>query len=259
MFELRSIPDQLKPALESLFSAHTRVDLAIQSILEGQTGAHFAIKVNDRNHPVAAQLLHGTFTVFAGSPGDAIGQSFIRKLKSPCAIQPSPGRWIDLVKATYPDNIQTFTRYSFGHASLNKAHLQSLIDQHPLKDQVQQLDEQMALELSKDEWGQYHFMNYNSPRHFIQKGIGYGVIVANTIAAACTSALVCSTGIELNIITDPRFRKKGLATLVAARLILDCLEKGLEPHWDAANMVSKDLALKLGYTLTGEYPIVVYK
>jgi hypothetical protein len=259
MFELKAIPDNLKPALTSLFSSHVHVDLAIQSILEGQTGAHIAIKVNDPGNPVAAQLLHGTFTVFAGTPDDAIAMSFIRHLKSPCAIQPSPGTWINLIKANYPDNIQTFTRYSFTHTSLNKAHLQSLIDQHPLKGQVKKLDERMAIDLSADDWGQYHFMNYNSPQHFIQKGIGYGVMVANKMAAACTSALVCSTGIELNIITDPHFRKKRLATLVAARLILDCLENGLEPHWDAANTVSKELALKLGYTMTGEYPIVVYK
>lgn len=89
--------------------------------------------------------------------------------------------------------------------------------------------------------------------------MGYLVQDGDVVAAACTSALVCSKGIELNIITHPGFRNKGLATIVAARLILDCLDKGIEPHWDAANDTSKNLALKLGYEEKGTYDIVVYK
>jgi len=74
-----------------------------------------------------------------------------------------------------------------------------------------------------------------------------------------TAALVCSKGIELNIITDPAFRTKGLATIVAAKLIIDCLEKGWAPHWDAANDACLHLALKLGYKPEGAYDILVYK
>jgi predicted GNAT family acetyltransferase len=117
----------------------------------------------------------------------------------------------------------------------------------------------MATDLAEDEWGQYHFLNYHSAEQFVQKGVGFGVIAGSRIAAACTSALVCSTGIEMNIITLPAFRKKGLATLVAAKLIVYCLENGLVPHWDAANEVSKQLAGKLGYREEGEYGIVVCK
>lgn len=255
MVEFKSIPADLLLVLKAMFNGHRRVDLAIESILEGQTGEHIAIKVDDVSNPAAAQLEHGTFTVFAGIPSS----SFIKKLKQPCAIQPSPVEWIDLIKATYPRHLQTFTRYSFRHDSLNREHLQTLIEQHPFKDQMKKLDLPMATALSKDEWGRYHFMNYHGPAHFIETGIGYGVIAGSRIAAACTSALVCSTGIELNIITDPHYRRKGLATLVAAALILDCIDKGLEPHWDAANSVSRELALKLGYTAAGEYEVVVYK
>ena len=89
--------------------------------------------------------------------------------------------------------------------------------------------------------------------------MGYCIMEGDVIAAACTAALVCSKGIEMNIITHPQFRKKGLATIVAASMITDCLEKGLEPHWDAANDISKTLALKLGYKEAGSYDIVVYK
>jgi hypothetical protein len=39
----------------------------------------------------------------------------------------------------------------------------------------------------------------------------------------------------------------GLARAVAATLMLECLERGLTPHWNAANPVSQQLAVSLGY------------
>ena len=40
---------------------------------------------------------------------------------------------------------------------------------------------------------------------------------------------------------------------VAAKLILSCLDEGLYPAWDAANMASVHLAEKLGYEFSREY------
>jgi hypothetical protein len=91
MFELKSIPGNLRPAMEKLFAHHHRVDLAIQSILEGQTGAQIAIKVDDLNNPSLAQLEHGTFTVFAGEPNAGQAAPFIERLKKPCTYGNRPG------------------------------------------------------------------------------------------------------------------------------------------------------------------------
>ena len=48
-------------------------------------------------------------------------------------------------------------------------------------------------------------------------------------------------------------RRKHLATIVCAALILRCLKEGLYPSWDAQNMNSVRLAEKLGYELDYEY------
>ena len=45
----------------------------------------------------------------------------------------------------------------------------------------------------------------------------------------------------------------GLLAAAAAGLILECLERGLYPSWDAANLSSVALAEKLGYTFSHEY------
>jgi len=43
------------------------------------------------------------------------------------------------------------------------------------------------------------------------------------------------------------YRRKGLGTAVGAKLVLHCLQGGIEPKWLAANAASEKLALKLGY------------
>ncbi|TFG30915.1 GNAT family N-acetyltransferase, partial [Candidatus Thorarchaeota archaeon] len=55
---------------------------------------------------------------------------------------------------------------------------------------------------------------------------------------------------EIQVMTndDSRYRRKGLATVVSAALLVYALEHGLVPQWDAANESSVKLAKKLGYT-----------
>ena len=47
----------------------------------------------------------------------------------------------------------------------------------------------------------------------------------------------------------------GLALAVCAKLILTCLDKGLYPSWDAANLASVSLARKLGYQPGHHYEV----
>ena len=58
---------------------------------------------------------------------------------------------------------------------------------------------------------------------------------------------------EIEVETSPYYRRCGLATVVSAALVLECLERGLEPCWDAANPASAGLARKLGLESVGCY------
>ena len=42
--------------------------------------------------------------------------------------------------------------------------------------------------------------------------------------------------------------------IMGADLILECLDRGLYPSWDAQNLDSLSLAKKLGYEFSHEYP-----
>ena len=52
-------------------------------------------------------------------------------------------------------------------------------------------------------------------------------------------------------------RQAGLAQACGAKLILECLDRGLYPSWDAHDRRSLSLAEKLGYHLDHEYPAYI--
>ena len=66
-----------------------------------------------------------------------------------------------------------------------------------------------------------------------------------------------SHGESFLAVAQNSFRANGLYLLdePEAALILQCLEEGLYPSWDAQNMISVHLAEKLGYELDYEYMV----
>ena len=58
-------------------------------------------------------------------------------------------------------------------------------------------------------------------------------------------------GIEIETRED--YRRKGLAYICGAKLILECLKREWYPSWDAQNKWSVSLAEKLGYHFAYEY------
>ena len=60
-------------------------------------------------------------------------------------------------------------------------------------------------------------------------------------------------GIEIEIDTREDYRRRGLAYICGAKLVLECLGRGWYPSWDAQNQWSVALAEKLGYHFDHEY------
>ena len=50
-------------------------------------------------------------------------------------------------------------------------------------------------------------------------------------------------------------RGKKLATACIARMLQDCMKRGITVHWDAQNDVSRHLAEKFGFMVDQEYSV----
>jgi len=85
------------------------------------------------------------------------------------------------------------------------------------------------------------------------RGLGFVILHGDAIVSGATSYTVYDQGIEIEIDTKEEYQRRGLALICASRLILECLDKGLYPSWDAANLKSLALAEKLGYHFDKAY------
>jgi len=83
--------------------------------------------------------------------------------------------------------------------------------------------------------------------------LGAVVLKNGELVAGASSYSRYREGIEIEVDTRKDHRRKGLAYVCGARLILECLERGLYPSWDAQNMWSVELAKKLGYHFSHVY------
>ena len=134
---------------------------------------------------------------------------------------PSSEAWAKLIEECQPD-ADKVTRYAIKKgAKFDRANLQKLVDALPEGYEIKRIDGELydkCLDIDDFEDGVCHFES--KEQYF----------------------------------TLEEERRKGLASAVCARLILSCLDDGLYPSWDAANMNSVHLAEKLGYEFSHEYP-----
>jgi len=103
---------------------------------------------------------------------------------------------------------------------------------------------------------QDHFVDlsdFDSPEDFVQRGIGFYLEKNGTVVGAAYSSLVCSKGIEVSLFVLEDYRRQGIVTILASRLLKWCIANNADANWDAANPESCKLAEKLGYIQRGEY------
>jgi predicted GNAT family acetyltransferase len=84
-------------------------------------------------------------------------------------------------------------------------------------------------------------------------GLGVAILKDGEPVSGASSYTSYIGGIEIQIDTKQEYRRRGLAYISGAKLILECLKRGLYPSWDAHNIWSVALAKKLGYRLDREY------
>lgn len=103
------------------------------------------------------------------------------------------------------------------------------------------------------EWSRDMTAMYPTYEAYAAQSLGVVAVRGEEIVAGASGYSRYRGGIEIQIDTRADCRRQGLAAACAARLILDCLDRGLYPSWDAANLPSLRLAEKLGYRFSHAY------
>ncbi|MGL4570577.1 MAG: GNAT family N-acetyltransferase [Clostridium sp.] len=244
------VNNKIKDRLSNIFKGMH--DTCILSALQGYMGTIWVDNVQD---PMAAQIIVGDFVFYAGQSDLVEAKELLENLPNNSLVIVEDSKWGDKIENIYKGNIDKFQRYAFKKdvESLDINKIESFISKLPKGYELKKVDFNIANSKSFNELSEDFTAQFNSVEDFINRGTGYCIFHGEKVVSGATSYSIYNNGIEIEIDTHEEHRQKGLATVVAAALILECLKEGKYPSWDAANLNSVKLAKKLGYVLDKPY------
>lgn len=234
--------------LESAFSSVDIIDFALDSYIDSNMGQ---VWVDDITNPNSFLLLIGIFMIFSGTPNANMAKDALKAVDKYAIVLPSNKGWFDLIKTCDQYKTENIERFIMAGDDLDLAFLKRITT--PIEYDIRKITLADANEISKHKDFSYHLQNFKNPYDFIDKGQGVIAINEDTIVGIASSALVCKKGIEVNIMVPPKHRTKGIALALGAKLLMNVLEEKKVANWDAGNLASKHLSMKLGYKFIKSY------
>ncbi|MBK5447313.1 GNAT family N-acetyltransferase [Bacillus sp. TH22] len=227
-------------------------NVVLLSYLQGHMGTAW---VNDLENPTVAQITVGIFTFYVGDPNAKETEELLRNIPERILVIVNSDEWKKRLEAFSERKIDKFLRYKFKRNPevFNGSKLKSFITALPKGYELRKIDEHIVNNPTLHKVSEDFTSQFRSIDDYIDRGIGYSILYDGEVVCGASSYSIYDGGIEIELATDPNHRRKGLATVVSAALILNCLEQGKYPNWDAANSTSAKLAEKLGYVFDKAY------
>lgn len=208
------------------------------------------IYVTDLENPKSAFAFVGCFGFFAGEPDRELVSN---KPEGFVIMVPQNAQWAVLIEECFED-AKKVTRYAIKKdTKFDVDKLQKEIDKLPDGYELKKIDAEIYDKCLENPATVDFVSAFGSKERYLQIGRGMVITKNDEIVSGASSYTRYNEGIEIEVDTVESERRKHLATVVCAALILDCLQDGLYPSWDAQNMNSVHLAEKLGYEFAHEY------
>lgn len=248
---IKTISPPNRHILAPIFKDHQRKPMTIHAVLESDIGESLA----DNDHsPNVVSLTYGQTTFLGGDHTHPIAPELIKQ--APGWIVPESQYWIGLIIKLFGKRFDTRQRIRLSAQNLNLNHLKEISQHVPSGFEIKRIDLNLAQRIG-NEVSPALVNTFSSIENFVKHGIGFCALTNDQIVCGASSAYTCKKGIAIQINTHPDFRRQGLAALVAAHLIVHCLEAGIQPYWEAANTASAKLAEKLGYVQEDVYNMLM--
>ena len=247
--DIVSIDPDKRSVLIPLFVDYLSQRIFIHSVLEEYSGIALA---DSKTDPHVAQLTHPGWAILGGDVTHPVAQKLVQQL-SDMWIIPISDAWRELIFQVHGPHLKQMQGITFSPKALNLKHLWSLQKRIPFECDIERIDISLASQLKNE--GLSSLPGFSSLADFAERGIGFCVRIESRIISHAVSLMQCREGIHIGIETHPDFRNKGLATAIAAKLLVHCIERDIYPHWSASseNAVSIHLAEKLGFVRDTAY------
>lgn len=200
----------------------------------------------------AGMIILQDFTFLAGRPD----KTLLEKAPGPILV-PRTDDWYPLIEAFYGSRAVRELRYAIKKEPdvFDRQKLEHLAASLPAGYEFRLIDEALVPVLLAENWSRDFCGAFDSPADCCRRGVGVVALWEGVPVAGAGCYSVYQGGIEVEIDTREDHRRKGLATACGARLILECLDRGLYPSWDAIDLRSVALAEKLGYHRAEPYTV----
>ena len=214
------------------------------------------ILVIDENNPVSACAKIGSFAFYAGVPDKNLLNYHFGKQE---IMVPQNENWENLI-AECCTSSRKVKRYAMKkNTKFNIALLKQMAENLNEEYELKRIDVELYDRCLEEPLFSDFVSVFESKEKFFHLGRGFVITKEGHIVSGASSYSRYRDGIEIEVDTDERERRKHLAEAASAALILDCIKDGLYPSWDAQNMNSVHLAQKLGYEFSHEYTAFEYK
>ncbi len=238
---LAPVPPEERPALRALFDECAGLHGCVDAALDGAMG-----EVWSGGSPASVVLARFDFSFLAGDPKAPEAEEAVHRIGEPASVVVSTDGWLPLLQRVFGEKLTTRTRVAFADpGDWDRDRLRAFIDVLPEGFELRRF--------AIDDAGRFRELadslvyNFASLEDFIERGVGFGIEHEGRFVSGCSSFAISPRSLEFEIQTHPDFQRRGLATASASAMILHCLNAGLEPCWDAHNLISAALATKLGF------------
>ncbi len=225
----------------------------IWSCLQGVMGE---IYVDSPENPTSVVAIIADFSFFAGVPNDEL----IRFKPDGCTktymlMVPQNEAWSERIEYCRAGHCNRITRYAIKKEPdvFDREKLRRIAENLPQGCRLRPIDEALFRYAKETGWCRDWVDAYPDYETYRRLGFGFILEKDGEIVAGVSAYTSYREGVEIEIDTHADHRRKGYASICAARMILESLDRGLYPSWDAANLWSVGLAEKLGYHFDHEY------
>ncbi|WP_298035402.1 GNAT family N-acetyltransferase [uncultured Dysosmobacter sp.] len=229
---------------------HGWPETILWSCLQGVMGAVYG---DDPSAPRSAAAVLGDFRFLAGQPSPELADLALREQGAPLLI-PRDSRWDAVILRQSGGRAVPIIRYATRKDTVfDRVHLEKLAAGLEDSYTIRIIDHDLYDLCKVEPWSRDLVSQFPDWNTFRELGLGFAVIQNERLVSGAASYARYREGIEIEIDTHPDFRRLGLALACGARLILECLDRGMYPSWDAHTPASLALAERLGYQLDRPY------
>lgn len=241
---MKELEKRERSALARFFENST--DTLVESCLQGYCGRAFS---SGRS----AAVTGGDFIYLGGEADGELLKEVLLKCPAPKYLVPMNAEWEECIAhicgATAKKGVRFATEQN---ADFDLKKLGELAAP-PEGFEIKRVDGEVYAQFESEGWSRDFTANFANYGEFERLGLGYAAIYDGRAVAGACSYSVCDGAIEVQIVTMPSFRRRGLARACAAALITECITKGIYPNWDAEHRASLHIAQSLGYKFLREY------